>query len=258
MRPLAVPVIPVSVPSMGPVLMTSLGRTWAFAWREWIEVKRDRVRLAFAFLGPLILLFTFGYGITFDVDAQAFAVLDRDRSADSRRLIERLFSSRYFSARPPLTSEREIYRRLTAGDLRLVVSIPPAFGSDLFAGRQPEIGFFLDGASTHRAETIRGYVDGVLTGYALELLKQSKHPNPLALSLRVAPRYRYNQTFSSVFAILPGSIMLIMALILPPCWPRLASSVSARSARTATFKPRRRRWASFCLASSCLTSCSVS
>ena len=83
------------------------------------------------------------------------------------------------------------------------------------AGRRPEIGFFLDGASTHRAETMRGYVDGIVTGYALELLKQSRQPNAVALPLRVEPRYRYNQTFASVFAILPGSIMLIMALIPP-------------------------------------------
>lgn len=210
---LSVSANPGSASGACPLLMTSLGRTWAFAWREWIELKRDRVRLSFAFLGPLILLFTFGYGITFDVDNQAFAVLDRDHSAGSRHFIERLSSSRYFSARPLLASEREIDWRLTSGELRLVVSLPPGFGSDLMAGRRPEIGFFLDGASTHRAETMRGYVNGIVAGYALELLRQSSQQNTVALPLSVAPRYRYNQTFESAFAILPGSIMLIMALI---------------------------------------------
>lgn len=196
-------------------LAASSRRTWAFAWREWTELRRDPVRLAFAFIGPLILLFTFGYGITFDVERQAFAVLDRDRSADSRRFVERLENSRYFSPRKPLQSEQEIDRRLTTGELRFVVSIPPGFGSDLIKGRRPEIGFFIDGASAHRAETMKGYINAIVTGYALELLSEERGPIAAVLPLRIEPRYRYNQTFESIYAILPGSIMLIMALIPP-------------------------------------------
>ena len=203
------------------LLATSTARVWAFAWREWIELRRDSVRLAFAFVGPLMLLLTFGYGITFDVNNQAFAVLDRDQSADSRRFVERLTASRYFSSRPQVSSEREVDRRLAEGGLRLIVSIPPGFGSELMAGRRPEIGFFIDGANTHRAETVRAYIDSIVTSYAVELLAQSREAAHKALPARLEPRYRYNQSFGSVFAILPGSIMLIMALI-PPMLAALA------------------------------------
>ena len=69
-------------------LRASLRRVWAFAYHEMRELTRDRVRITFALLGPLILLMTFGYGITFDVENLSFAVLDRDQSAESRQLIE--------------------------------------------------------------------------------------------------------------------------------------------------------------------------
>jgi ribosome-dependent ATPase len=218
----AAPAVGADRPAAAPSpLAASTARVVAFAWREWIELRRDRVRLAFAFLGPLILLFTFGYGITFDVRNQAFAVLDRDHSADSRRFVERLASSRYFSSRPPITSEQEIDRRLARGGLRLVLSIPPGFAADLNTGRRPEIGFFIDGANPHQAETVRGYIDAIVTGYAIDLLDQSRDMALKALPARIEPRYRYNQSFESVFAILPGSIMLIMALI-PPMLAALA------------------------------------
>ena len=68
----------------------SLGRIWAFARREMIELTRDRVRLAFALIGPLILMVTFGYGITFDVENLSFAVFDRDQSAHPPRTREEL------------------------------------------------------------------------------------------------------------------------------------------------------------------------
>jgi ribosome-dependent ATPase len=118
-------------------LHASLRRIWAFAYRETRELLRDWVRLSFALLGPLVLLLTFGYGITFDVENLSFAVLDRDQSADSRQLIESFAASRYFRQKPALHSETDIDRRLRAGDLRLVISIPPGYGRDLNAGRRP-------------------------------------------------------------------------------------------------------------------------
>ena len=44
------------------------GRLWAYARREAMELLRDPIRLAFAFVGPVILMFAMGYGITFDVE----------------------------------------------------------------------------------------------------------------------------------------------------------------------------------------------
>ena len=119
-------------------LRASLRRMWAFTYREMRELLRDWVRLSFALLGPLLLLLTFGYSITFDVENLSFAVVDRDHSADSRQLIENFDASRYFRQKAPLRNETEIDRRLRAGDLRLVVDIPPGFGRDLLAGRRPE------------------------------------------------------------------------------------------------------------------------
>ncbi len=44
------------------------GRLWAYARRETMELLRDPIRMAFAFVAPVILMFAMGYGITFDVE----------------------------------------------------------------------------------------------------------------------------------------------------------------------------------------------
>src|SRR6202008_2718955 len=62
----------------------SPARVWAFARREAIELRHDTVRLAFAVLGPLLLMIVFGYGISLDVNHLPFAVLDNDRTQASR------------------------------------------------------------------------------------------------------------------------------------------------------------------------------
>jgi ribosome-dependent ATPase len=49
------------------------GRLWAYARRETMELLRDPIRLAFAFIGPVVLMFAMGYGITFDVENLKYA-----------------------------------------------------------------------------------------------------------------------------------------------------------------------------------------
>ncbi|MFY8095509.1 MAG: ribosome-associated ATPase/putative transporter RbbA [Niveispirillum sp.] len=196
-------------------LATSFARIWAFARREMVEVLRDPVRLTFALFGPLILMLTFGYGITFDVEDLPFAVYDRDQSLESRQLVENLTGSRYFHERAPVTSDAQIEHRLKTGELRLVLSIPPSFGRDLMQGRRPELAVYLDGAMPFRAETAQGYVQGIALAYVQDLVRRSRAPDTLSAGVNIEPRFRYNQQFRSAPAILPGVIMVLLIMIPP-------------------------------------------
>nr|WP_295079102.1 ribosome-associated ATPase/putative transporter RbbA [uncultured Roseateles sp.] len=190
--------------------------TWAFARRESMELRRDRIRLTFALLGPIILLVTAALAISFDIEHVAFAVLDHDQSYDSRRFIEHFEGSRYFEQHAPLRDEAEINQRLKTKDVTLVIEIPPGFGRDLIGGRQPELGFFVDGAQPFTAENVRGYARGIVLEHALQYV-QGK-PGVSASSVprvpaSLQPRFTYNQEFRSIYAFTPGLIMLALIII---------------------------------------------
>jgi ribosome-dependent ATPase len=85
-----------AAPHPGRLLPFSLRRLWAYTRRETLELRGDPIRLAFALLGPILLMITFGYGISFDVEHLTYAVLDRDDSPESRAYLEQFASSRYF------------------------------------------------------------------------------------------------------------------------------------------------------------------
>ncbi|MCA3455711.1 MAG: ribosome-associated ATPase/putative transporter RbbA [Rhodobacter sp.] len=216
-EPAGVPAETADLPSPGPPqrpgLVAPLVRIAAFARRETVELLRDPIRLVFALASPMLLLFVFGYGIVFDVDRVAFAALDRDRTAASRELIEEFRSSPWFEAHPPLTGEADVGLALASGRVALVIDIPPGFGRDLARGHRPEVAFLQDGAKPFQAETARSYFENVM----LDLMARSIAETPArpdeVLPFRIESRYRYNQDFRSVFAIVPGSIMLILALI---------------------------------------------
>ena len=62
-----------------------------------------------------------------------------------------------------------------------------------------------------RAETIRGYVQGIISSY-LDYARATAGCR-LADPVQIEMRFRYNQAFRSVVAIVPGSIMLLLILI---------------------------------------------
>ena len=190
----------------------SLTRLSAFAGREITEVLRDPIRLAFALVGPLLLLVTFGFGITFDVERLPFAVLDNDRSAESRELVEILGGSRYFVKQPDVADLGDLERRLRGGRVSVALEIPAGFGRDFWRGAAPEVSVWLDGATPFRAETARGYLEGLVLQYSSDLAaRRGISSDALPISFQI--RLPFNQRFESVYAIAPGVIMLLLAII---------------------------------------------
>ncbi len=190
-----------------------LQRMWAYALRETMEIKRDPIRLAFALLGPMILMLVFGYGISFDVEELRYAVLDRDGTPASRNYLEQYSSSRYFKQRQIISNYNELENRMYSGELQLAIEIPPGFGKDLKRDRQPEVGIWLDGANPFRAETSRGYAEGIHLNYLSNFARSEIGKEVQPLPVNIETRFRYNQAFKSVFAMVPGTIMLLLILI---------------------------------------------
>lgn len=191
-----------------------IGRLLAYARREAKELRRDPIRLAFALLGPLLLMIAMGYGISFDVERIRYAALDWDRTPESRAYLDHFNASNYFHAERPVVNAADLFRRMRSGRLTVVLEIPPGFGRDLTRGRTPELGAWIDGAVPFRAETIRGYVEGTHRHYLNELARQSMigtTADRSAVELEI--RFRYNQTFLSVYAMVPGILMLLLIMI---------------------------------------------
>ena len=188
-------------------------RLFAYSLRESMELLRDPIRLTVALLGTAFLMLVFGYGITFDVEDLTYAVLDRDRTPESRSYLEGLAGSRYFLEQPPLATHSEMDHRLKSGDISLAIEIPPNFGKDLLQGRTPEVAAWIDGSMPFAAETTRGYLEGLHRHYLTELSRRNYGEAPAFLPAEIESRYRYNQDFKSIFAMVPTVIALMLVFI---------------------------------------------
>ena len=191
----------------------SLQRMASYAHRESLELLRDPIRLLFALIGTVLLMFILGYGISMDVKDLPFAALDGDQSTESRAYLRNFEGSRYFVARAPIANHAELDRRMRTGELSLAIAVPPGFGRDLKRGSRPEIGVWIDGAMPFRAETILGYVQGAHLAYLSELSYETLGTRAGVGAAEVAVRYRYNQDVSSLDAMVPAVIPLLLIFI---------------------------------------------
>ncbi len=199
----------------------SLHRLLAFTLREAMQVRRDPVRLAFAFLGSALLLLVMSFGISQEVRNIPFAALDQDQSPESRAYLSTFEDSVWFRGRAPIRDIDELEHRLASGELALALQIPPGFGADLQRGAGSEVAALIDGADTGRAGTIESYVSGAHAHVlaqaagaapALDMLAQPAADSGTAVTLE--PRFRYNPAMESLPAIGP-SIPPLLLLLFP-------------------------------------------
>lgn len=192
----------------------SLLRLFSYTLRETMELRRDPIRWLIALFGTLLLMVTFGYGISMDVEDLRFAVLDRDQTLLSSNYALDLGGSRYFIAQPPIADYDELDRRMRSGELSLAIEIPPNFARDLERGDNVKIGAWIDGAMPTRAENVLGYVQAMHQVWLLEQARRHATDQVPAGLMTIETRFRYNPDVKSLPAIVPAVIPMLLMLIL--------------------------------------------
>jgi ribosome-dependent ATPase len=138
-------------------------------------------------------------------------VLDRDQTTESRAYIDAFAGSTYFVQRPPLNNQDELISRLKSAELAFTVEIPPDFGVKINRKQQVDVAITVDAANVFRAETIMNYAEGVHDRFLENLSGVSQSDKqPLA---QIRTRFRYNQAFRSVDALVPSTIGLMLIFI---------------------------------------------
>ena len=213
----------------------SIGQLWAYARREAVEIMRDPVRLAFAILNPIILMFAIGYGISFDVDHLRYAVLDQDHSIESRQFLDSFQTSKYFDRKPDIATADQIQTRLRSGELKFALEIPTNYGHDLITQQTPEVGAWISGDMPFRAETTRSYLGGVLQSYLADLSERLTGKATSFSPINIEERFRYNQAFKSVYSMVP-SVIMIMLMLIPAIMTALGVVREVESGSIANFR----------------------
>ncbi|MEC5292577.1 ABC transporter permease [Aurantimonas sp. C2-6-R+9] len=188
-----------------------LSRILAVIEKETKEIVRDPVTVAVALLMPLVMLFLFGYAISFDVDGVAMGVLDHDRSAESRALVDRFLASGYFVMADGYLSAIEVETALQRSAVKLALIIPPGFANHLARGEPAPVQVLVDGTFSATANLVAAYAKAIIAGFGVQT----------APPIEVAARVWYNPSLRSVNYVVPGLFGVIL-MAFPPLLTALA------------------------------------
>jgi len=202
--------------------MFSPRRVLAVVKKESQELLRNLMSLILSIVAPLILYFLFCFGMSIDVRNIPMAILDEDRSAESRRLIDTFASSNMFQIKKMLTKYGDIDDIIRRGEIRLCVVIPPRFGHDITRGMPTKLQAIVDATYTNRAEMSAGYLEGTVAEFGGAVLQTAflKFMGPsygsgtgMPVSVYTSPWF--NSTFRGEDFAVPGVIAIIL-IFLPP------------------------------------------
>ncbi len=190
------------------------GRTLTVARKELLHIIRDRRTLAVVFLIPIIQLFLLGYAATTDIEHLRIAVLDADRSPQSRELIEAYRASNYFDIAVYVATEQEMGQLVDNGEIRAGLVIPRGYGSDIAAGERASVAFVIDGSDPTVANAVYAAAQQVGQAHSLRLIEQRLGLSPEDMvPLEVRPRVWYNPEMKSANFMIPGLIAMILFTI---------------------------------------------
>ena len=203
---------PAANQAQAPQQAFSLRRLTSYMWRETLELRRDPVRATLALFGSILLMLVMGYGLSMDVEDLRYAVLDRDQTGLSNNYTLNISGSRYFIAQAPLMDYAELDLRMRSSDIALALEIPPDFARSVARGRPVQIAAWVDGAMPQRAETIRGYLQGMHQGWLQEQATQ-RLGLTLSAPATIETRFRYNPDVKSLPAMVPAVIPILLLML---------------------------------------------
>lgn len=191
----------------------SLTRLLAMARKEVLQLRRDTRSLILAFLLPMMLLILFGYAISWDVRNIHIAVLDGDRSAASRELIDAFRSSGYFTIVENLERPAQIDQLFDRGLAQAVLVIPAGFSSDLAAGRTATAQTVVDGSDANTATIVLAYSEAIARTFSGNVMLRGVKTDRPPASITPESRVWYNEELASRNMIVPGLVAVIMMII---------------------------------------------
>jgi len=186
-----------------------LGRVWAVARKELLQFSRDRRSLAVLLFNPAFLLVMFGYAVSLDVRHVPLAVVDLDRTPESRALAQAFTVTEYFrAAGAPAETPRDVDSLLASERARTAIVIPEGYGRDRLRGERASVQVVLDAANASAGAAVLGYVSGITEAHALA----SAPPTARRPRIELRPRIYYNPELSSAVYLVPGLVTLIMMI----------------------------------------------
>jgi len=190
---------------------------WRVIVKEFLQIRRDRKMIPVIFVAPIVQITVFGFAVNTDVTNVPTVLVDQDRSASSRELVERFVESGYFEIIGSGERAAEIDRWLVTSQAQLGLVIGQGFGAALASSRPAAVQLIVDGSDAASANVALGYASSVTREFGAlveERRRRAAGAPPVAVGQAVlVPRVFYNPDLKSRWFYVPAVLAMILMVM---------------------------------------------
>ena len=140
-----------------------------FAGKEFRHIFRDRRTMLILLVMPVVQIILFGFAITTEVQNVRMAVLDPSDDVLTRRIVERLDASEYFTLTARFHTPQEMDEAFRRSQVDMAVVFSPGFADGLYTG-DAAVQLVTDATDPNTATMQTSYATGIITAATRELL----------------------------------------------------------------------------------------
>jgi ABC-2 type transport system permease protein len=186
-------------------------RFWPMLWKEFIQMRRDRITFAMILLLPAIQLVLFGYAIQTDVRHLKTVVLDESRTAESRALETVIANTGNFDIVAHVSNRDAIRDAIESGEVTAALIIPPDYARDIARGHTAMAQMIVDAADPQSSSAAISGAQLAAQARSTQLLSE-RFRLEVPIDMRVRPWY--NPAQRSATFIVPGVIGILLTITL--------------------------------------------
>ncbi|MDE5944158.1 MAG: ABC transporter permease [Rikenella sp.] len=190
--------------------------------KEFLQIFRDKFLLRVVILIPIFQLLVLPLAADYDLENFRLAVIDRDGSSFSRRLLTKIQAGGYFSTTAAAASWAEAERMIEQGQVDAIVEIPDRFERDWVMGQGPEISVHISAIDGLSAGVAAGYLNSIAGEFRVELVAERLLPAAAStdettgrppVRIETVVQEWYNPRFNYKTVIVPGILAMLLTVV---------------------------------------------
>lgn len=180
----------------------------AFVKKEFYHIFRDRRTMLILLGMPVVQIILFGFAISTEVRNVRLAVLDPSNDMVTRKIIDRLDASEYFTVTARFHSPQEMEAAFLKSEVDMAIVFGERFMDGLYAG-DARVQLIVDATDPNMSTSQVNYATGIISMVGQEMLP----PNVSVARLTPDIKLLYNPQMKSAYNFVPGVMGLILMLI---------------------------------------------
>ena len=168
------------------------------------------------FVMPVIQLVILPLAANYEIKDIKIAVVDHDKSTESRELIRKITASGYFKIMHYGENYNDAYQEVEKDKIDLILEIPNNFEKNLVVENKEKVLIAINAINGTKAGLSASYLAQILQSYnqqvQLEMNPDLESAQQIS-GLEIVPKFWFNETYNYRLSLVPGILAFLVTLI---------------------------------------------